>query len=178
MKYFKETQRFNQWWLIALGVIVLLLVVFDFIKEFQQIKNGTGSKSVTALVLGIVLILLVFLFISFLKLKSKIDEKGISYQFFPIHLKYKNITWSDLSKCYVRKYAPITEYGGWGIRGFGLKGLLGFRGRGKAYNIKGNMGIQLEFVDGGRLLIGTQNPEKAKQIINNYIHKMKTNTVS
>ncbi|MCK4562176.1 MAG: hypothetical protein KAT78_04660, partial [Flavobacteriaceae bacterium] len=70
MKIFKETQRFNQWWLIALGVIVLLLVVFDFIKEFQQIKNGTGSKSVTALVLGIVLTLLVFLFINSLKLKS------------------------------------------------------------------------------------------------------------
>lgn len=178
MKIFKETQRFNQWWLIAIEVVVLLFVIFDFIKEFQQINNGTGSKSVAALVFNIVLVLIVFLFINSLKLNSKIDEKGISYQFSPIHLKYKYIPWSDLSKCYVRKYAPITEYGGWGIRGFGFKGLLGYRGRGKAYNIKGDMGIQLEFVDGGKLLIGTQNPEKVKLTINNYIHKMKTNTIS
>lgn len=178
MKIFKETQRFNQWWFIALNIIVLLIVVFNFIKEFQQIKNGTGSKSVTTLVFSMIMVLLVFLFIYSIKLKSKIDEKGISYQFYPIHLKYKYIPWSDLSACYVRKYAPITEYGGWGIRGFGFKGLLGFRGRGKAYNIKGDMGIQLEFVDGAKLLIGTQNPEKVKLTINNYTHKMKTNTIS
>lgn len=37
------------------------------------------------------------------------------------------------------------------------------------------MGIQLEFKDGTRLLIGTQNSEKAKFTINNYIHKMNNN---
>jgi len=176
MKVFNESQRFNQWWLIFIEVIILLLVVFELVKEYQQIKNGTTSKSLIVLVLSFVIVLLVFLFIHFIKLNTKIDEKGISYQFFPLHLKYKIIPWADLSKCYVRKYAPITEYGGWGIRGFGFKGLLGFRGRGKAYNIKGDMGIQLEFVDGARLLIGTQNPEKVKLTINSYNHKMKTNT--
>jgi len=157
MKIFKETQRFNQWWLIIFEVIVLLFVVFDLLKEFQHIKNGTGSKSITAMVLSMIMILMVFLFIHALKLNSKIDENGISYQFFPIHLKYKNIPWSDLSKCYVRKYSPILEYGGWGFRGFNKSS--------RAFNIKGNMGIQLEFVDGAKLLIGTQNPEKAKLTI-------------
>ncbi len=177
MKIFKETQRFNQWRFLTLNIIVLLVVVVNFIKEFQRINNGSSSKSVITLVLSLMVVLLVFVFVYSIKLKSKIDEKGVSYQFFPIHLKYKNIPWSDVSKCYVRRYAPISEYGGWGIRAFGFKGLLGFS-RGKAYNIKGNMGIQIEFVDGVKLLIGTQNPEKTKLTINNYIHKMKTNTVS
>jgi len=177
MRVFKEAQRFNQWWFITLNIIALLVVVFNFIKEFQQIENGTSDKSVVILALSLVAVLVVFVFILSIKLKSRIDENGISYQFFPIHLKFKKIPWSDLSACYVRKYTPITEYGGWGIRGFGFKGLLGFRGRGKAYNIKGNMGVQLEFADGGKLLIGTQNSKKAQATINNYIYKVKANKI-
>ena len=41
-----------------------------------------------------------------------------------------------------------------------------------AYNVKGDMGIQLMFKDEGKLLIGTQHPEKAEMVIKNYIHKM------
>lgn len=175
MKIFKETQRFNQWWFITIEIIVLLLVVFDFFKEFNQIKMGNSNKSITILAVSVIFVVLTIVFIHSLKLKTRIDEKGVSYQFFPVHLKTRIILWTDLSKCYVRKYSPIAEYGGWGIRGLSKKGLLGFRGKGKAYNIRGNMGIQLEFRDGTRLLIGTQNSEKVRLTINNYIHKMNSN---
>ena len=170
MKIFKEAQRFNQWWLITIEIIVLLLVVYDFFKEFNQIKMSNSYKSITILAVSAMIVGLVIVFIHSIKLKTRIDEKGISYQFFPVHLKTRIILWTDLSKCYVRKYSPIAEYGGWGIRGFIKKGLVGFRGKGKAYNIRGNMGIQLEFKDGSRLLIGTQNSETARLAINNYIH--------
>ena len=177
MKIFKETQRFNQWWFISLQVIVLLVLIFKFINEFQKIENNTSAKSIIPLVLSFIIMVLVFFFIGSIKLKTRIDEKGVFYQFYPIHFKFKTVAWSDLSKCYVRKYAPISEYGGWGIRGFGKKGLIGFRGKGRAFNIKGNMGIQLHLVDGGNLLLGTQNPEKAKATINNYLHKLNNNSV-
>ena len=49
---------------------------------------------------------------------------------------------------YVRKYSPIAEFGGWGYR-------ISFNG-GPAYNIAGNMGLQIVFVSGKKLLIGTQ----------------------
>ncbi|MCD6544585.1 MAG: hypothetical protein J7K34_08760 [Flavobacteriaceae bacterium] len=82
------------------------------------------------------------------------------------------IAWSELSKCYVRKYSPISEFGGWGIRGVQRKGFWDFRKKGMAYNVKGDMGIQLIFKDDGKLLIGTQDPEKAEMVIKNYIHKI------
>ena len=46
-------------------------------------------------------------------------------------------------------YSPLREYGGWGIR---------YGWNGKAYNVSGNQGIQLELSEGRRVLIGTQNP--------------------
>ena len=38
-------------------------------------------------------------------------------------------------------------------------------GKGKAFNIKGNMGLQLQFKDGKKLLIGTQKEEEIKQFL-------------
>lgn len=51
--------------------------------------------------------------------------------FASFHLQFKHYPWSLLTKLYVRQYAAIKEYGGWGIR-------PGLFGKGKAYNVSGN----------------------------------------
>jgi hypothetical protein len=48
----------------------------------------------------------------------------------------------------------LTEYGGWGIKG---------TKHDRAFNISGKQGIQLEFKDGNRLLIGTQKPQDVQK---------------
>lgn len=40
-----------------------------------------------------------------------------------------------------------------------------FRGKGRAFNVSGNIGLQLEFINGEKLLIGTQNPEKLRNVL-------------
>ncbi len=172
MKVFKESQRFNQWWLILFGLLIFVIIGFSFSKEISDSGNNLNNEQLISMLLSGGLILVVFLLIIFIRLKTKIDENGISYQMTPFHLKPRIISWSELSKCYVRKYAPISEYGGWGIRGFQRKGFWDFRNRGMAYNIKGDMGIQLKFKDEGKLLIGTQDPEKAKIVIQKYLYKI------
>lgn len=175
MKIFKESQRFNQWWLILIGLVVLAVIVYRFAKEIVDSGNNLNNDQITSMVFGGGLVSIVLLLIIVIRLKTKIDEKGISYQMTPFHFHPRNISWSELSKCYVRHYSPITEYGGWGIRGLQRKGFWDFRNRGMAFNIKGDMGIQLMFKDGGKLLIGTQDSEKAKQVIQNYLYKMDQN---
>jgi hypothetical protein len=63
-----------------------------------------------------------------------------------------------LTKSYVRQYSPIAEYGGWGLR-------LGLFGKGQAYNVSGDKGLQLEFTTGQRLLIGTNKPEELNTVL-------------
>ena len=63
----------------------------------------------------------------------------------------------------MRQYRPILDYGGWGIR-WGP-------GKGWAYNVSGNRGVQLELLDGKQLLIGSQNPEKLAQMIGKAMNK-------
>ena len=47
-------------------------------------------------------------------------------------------------------YAPIAEYGGWGIRGWGAN---------TALNARGNRGVRLTLRDGRRVLVGSQRPD-------------------
>ena len=172
MKVFKESQRFNQWWLILFGLIIVIFIGLGFVSEYKDSGGNLSNDQLISMIISGSLMVIVFLLIGFIRLKTKIDENGITYQFTPFHFTPRIIPWSDLSKCYIRKYSPITEYGGWGIRGLQRKGFWDFSNKGMAYNTKGDMGIQLEFKDGGKLLIGTQDPDKAKKTIHTYISKM------
>ena len=48
----------------------------------------------------------------------------------------------DVAYAEARTYAPLREYGGWGIRGLSRK---------RAYNVSGNRGVELSLVDGRKL---------------------------
>jgi hypothetical protein len=78
---------------------------------------------------------------------------------FPFQFKYNEISWNDVLTIEVRKYKPIREYGGWGYR-FSFK-------NGKAYNISGNMGLQIVLKNGDKILIGTQKPDELMEFLKN-----------
>lgn len=53
-------------------------------------------------------------------------------------------------------YSPLTDYGGWGIRGWG---------RNVALNARGNRGVRIVLQDGSRVLVGSQRPEELAQAL-------------
>ncbi len=166
---FSEKQRFKQWWfwLILLGVNGLFL--FGVI---QQVILGHpfGDKPIgnTGILIAFGGTLALSLMLFFTKLETQLTQEGIAVRLFPFHLKFKRFNWSDLEKAYVRQYSPIVDYGGWGLR-------YSLSGKGKAHNISGNMGLQLQFKNGKKLLIGTRKPEELKEVLDQLeIEKSKT----
>jgi len=155
---FQEKQRFNQKWLIALLAGIILFGFWGFTQQILLGKPfGDNPASNLGLILSTFLPLLIVAFIFALQLRTKIDKNGIVYQFWPVHRKEQIIKWEEVSCAYVRKYSPILEYGGWGFR-HGRKG--------KALNTSGNMGLQIEFLNGKKLLIGTQKPDELERVLN------------
>lgn len=154
---FSETQRFRQWWL---WILLLGSNVFTFYGIYKQVINGHvfGEKPASnteLLIIAFITLLVTILFLA-IRLDIQIKRDGVYVKFFPLHLKFRHYSWTQLSKCYVRKYSPMAEYGGWGLRfGFG----------GKAYNISGNQGLQLEFTNNKKLLIGTQKPQELEEAL-------------
>lgn len=161
MKVFVEKQRFSP--LIFAGLLVSFLVVTSI--AFKN-TGSLANEEITSLLgkfSGSIIVLLIAVLFVFLKLKTRVDEQGIHYQFLPIHFSEKSILWNEIEKCYVRKYNPITEYGGWGIRGLGSKN--------KAYNTQGNIGLQLVLKNGKKLLFGTQMKTEMEQVVKTYNQK-------
>ncbi|MEO8086574.1 MAG: hypothetical protein ABI763_07130 [Bacteroidota bacterium] len=151
---FSEKQKFRQWWIWVLIVIISCIELNIF---YRAIIPGhhhyLGSIYIYAFLNLLVIILLLIL-----RLETEISEAGISYRFFPFHTRQQTISWTEIEKGYVRKYNPISEYGGWGLR-------LGLFRSGKAYNVSGNMGFQLVLKNGKSLLIGTQKPEEIQTVL-------------
>ncbi len=166
MRSFSEEQRFTQLWLHILLVVSfigpVILVVNDYLK-----KDDKGPTALLGLIIIIGAMVLIYGFIFSLKLKTKIDEIGIHFKFVPFHFKMRTINWSTIEKSYVRNYEPISEYGGWGMKG----GKLWNKNKGLAYNVKGDIGLQLELKNGKKILIGTQKQDEMNRVLQTYSSK-------
>lgn len=157
---FSERQKFKQWWL---WLIIFGINGFFIFGIFRQViggqEFGENPMSDTGLIVGTVLfILFTILFFNF-RLDTLIKKDGIYIRFFPFHYKFKHYAWNSLIKSFVRQYSPLTEYGGWGLR-------LGLFGKGRAFNVSGNKGLQLEFTNNKKILIGTNKPDELNEALN------------
>ncbi len=162
---FEEKQRFSQWWLWAILIGINLLFIYGLYLQVylhEPIGNKPASDGVLWTGWGISIFITLLMRMIFLKTVIKTD--GVYMQFFPFHFKLRYFPFSELDKVFVKKYSPMMDYGGWGIR-------IGLFGKGTAYNISGNMGVQLILMNGKKILIGTKQPhalQKALESIGQY----------
>lgn len=155
-----ESQKFKQrWlWIILIGTNGFLLYgVFKQVIGGEQFGNNPMSNTGLLFAFGLT-VLLSILFLNF-RLDTVIKKDGIYIRFFPFHLRFKHYPWESLTKSFVREYSSIREFGGWGLR-------LGFFGKGKAYNVSGDKGLQLEFSNGKKLIVGTNKPDQLTEVLN------------
>lgn len=148
---FSETQRFRQWWIWILLLGIYSIFLYGL---YVQLITGQpyGDKPMTDIMLIISTILytsFVVLFL-FVRMDTQITQDSIQIRFFPFHRKPKRYSWDSISEYAIQKYNATQEYGGWGIKGYSND---------RAYNISGNQGLQIQFRDGHKLLIGSKNSE-------------------
>lgn len=153
---FTEKQKFTQWWIWIIIIAGALGSTAAFYASDQLRADAWPSLLLTYGVL-----VLVIIFLKSMTLKSRIDEKGVHYSFWPLIWKEKTIPWTAIEKAEVIKYSPIQDYGGWGYR-------YTFGSKGKALNVKGNMGLKLYFSDKKPLLIGTQKAAELEAVVEKY----------
>ena len=126
---------------------------YGFIQQIV-LKKPFGSNpapdAVMIMIWAIFGVLFPFLFYS-LRLITEVRYDGLYIRFFPLQFHKHKISLGEIKKYEIRTYSALKEYGGYGIR---------YGKNGKAYNVSGNRGVQLEFQDGKRLLIGSQRPEE------------------
>ncbi len=169
---FKEVQKNKEKWLWALiisstAVPVAFAVTGVVVQVGYGIRYGDNPMSNA----GLIIILLLSLFFSaaliglfaMARLETVIYADRICFRYFPFQKKYKEMKTADIEKFEVRKYSPIGEFGGWGIRFAGKKS-------GTAYNISGDRGLFLVMKNGKKIMIGTQMPDEMQRAINKVVN--------
>ncbi len=152
MIHFEEQQPFRKNSIIWVGIVAMVPPLI--IEVSKSVKQGSGSFEDIALIIFIEALVFTLLFTS--RLETKLDEHGISYRLFPFQLKTRFVSWAEISSAQVRKYDPLGEYWGWGIKG---------TRKNRAINIAGDVGLQLIMKNGRKLLIGTLQKEKMEEVV-------------
>ena len=155
--YFREVQRNRQWWLWAVVLTPCALVGYGAVLQLVFGKPwGTRPMSDAGLVLLCVFLAAVIVWLYKMRLVTQVRAEGLTVQFEWVW-RPRLIPLDAIHSYRVVTYRPIADYGGWGIR-------YGFNG-GTAYTSSGKRGVQLEFDDGKRFLIGSQRPEELARAI-------------
>jgi hypothetical protein len=133
------------WWMIALVWFVCLI-------PLMSVTEGILGPTTFASVLAAILFHLLFG-----KFTVGVSEtEGAVVAAFGVGWIHKRIELDSIVGVTTTQYRPILEFGGWGIRGFGRK---------KAWTIRGNQAVVLEFDCGRRLYLGSQTPLRLRERI-------------
>lgn len=160
--YFEERQRFTQWWLwLIVGATALAVTtgfVYGIISQIV-LKRPWGTQPMTDEVLIVVSLVTISCTIGALLvffnavLEITVEHDSISYRYFPLIRSWRRIEKETIGDFSIRKYY---------LKGYGVKrdwdGL-------RIINVKGNMGIEITFHDGKKLLLGTQQPDELFQAL-------------
>lgn len=157
---FSEIQRFTQSWLFYLVVAISLVPIISTLFALND-SNLEQSDFLLTMIVSVAVGTLIMGLLLWTKLEVYLERDGITHRLFPFQVKFKRILYEDINSYKIRKYSPIMEYGGWGLR-YSFK-------NGWAYNISGRMGIQLEINDNKKILFGTLKPEEFYLALNTII---------
>ena len=146
---FTENQGFDRHWaripLYLLGIGNIMLFAYGL---FNQLILGQpwGDKPMSDAGLIIVSIFTLFIWVGIFllfqksKLITSIGTEFIQFRYPPFINKSRTISIEEIRHMEIRKYKPLWEFGGYGIR-------TSLRS-GKAYNVRGNIGLQLYLNNG------------------------------
>lgn len=152
---FKEEQRFAQRWLWLILGSAMLAIVIPLANELSAQSWDTSSEVFSHLILygsvTVLFIIAVLIVLVLSRLKTKITYDGIFITFPPLKRKSYRIKVQEIEWFEIRKYRAKREFGGYGFRSRRISG--------QAYTISGNIGLQLYFKNGKKLLIGTQRKQ-------------------
>ena len=90
------------------------------------------------------------------RLEILLGDGDLMYRYVPFHLAWRRVPCSAIVRAEAVTYAPLREFGGWGVR---------YGRRERAYSASGTRGVRIECSDGDRFLLGSGRSEELARCI-------------
>jgi hypothetical protein len=147
---FKEVQRKGRWWLWLIQALWLAYIGWRVFGIVEGIRAGEIGWADSPLVLFLFLLVIALFALSW-TMFTEVREDGLYVRIFPFHMKPHKVRLQDVSKVTPRTALPATEYGWFGtVRSSG----------GLSYSISRSGGVQIDYADGGHVVVGSRSPQK------------------
>lgn len=155
---FKEQQTFRE--PSILGLLALLIVGLSVGLVNQLMANAASNSSLELAPIALIFIVLggAFAYYWNVKYTVKVNEKGISYQYFPLHDEAQKIKWEDIESIEIVSTSLATQLSGWNVQ-FSNKNV---------YSLSGRNGLDIELKNGERVFLGARNLNKLQKVIANF----------
>ena len=141
---FSEQQGFSR--IIINGLFVLVVLLFLALAWQSQTQG---------LLVGAALVAVLWALMLAAKMTTQVVDDGVTIR--TLFFINRHISYDEIVTAQSVVYKPLRDFGGWGYRiGPG----------GKAYNMSGNLGVQLVLTRERRVLIGSQKPDDLAAAIN------------
>ncbi|MDX5338767.1 MAG: hypothetical protein LPK25_07060 [Cyclobacteriaceae bacterium] len=154
---FKELQTYRGTWVMYL-ILMLELPTVILVSVLLWNEEGEVQEKIIAMALIISIMILAFSFLMSIQLKTRIDEKGIHFRYFPF-TSWKTISRNQINSLEVVSFNPLMDHGGWGIKG---------NRKTKAYTIIGDFGLEIDLGEEKKILIGTQKDKELRYFLENW----------
>jgi hypothetical protein len=162
-QHFEETQRFPRW----IRVTVVVPVVVSGAASIALL--AAGSPAGAAFTGALAVFLLALAIPNFvLAMSTKVDGGRLELRLLPLRLRLpflpprtQDVPLSEITRCVVRTYRPLTDRDYWGSHFWGLG--RAFRGKAYLYLMDAGpfsgRGVEVELRNGERILVGSRRPE-------------------
>jgi len=144
---FEEEQALPLGWVLLTAAVSLVLLVAALLSG-EELEAGEVA-------LWVGLLLAFTLWLRRISLVTRVGSDEVTLHFRGL-FKTRTVPISTIRQAQTRRYRPLVEYGGWGIK-LGLSGW--------AYNVEGNEGVQLKLKENKNLLIGSQRAAELAEAI-------------
>ena len=142
-------------WLAAWALGLMLGAPLPALLPTLFVAPATVTFAIALAVVGIDLGVLLLLG----TMQTRVDARGLHVSFGLFGWIRFDFPKENLRSALARRYRPLGEFGGWGIRGFGTR---------RALNMRGNEGVQIAYLRDGRdatVLVGSQRPQELEHAL-------------
>lgn len=160
MKY-KESQRFRRTDVLLFVIALIAGTLYRAIDMFIINPSSNGGELPIALLIILSLLIVLIVLLS-LRLTTRIDKKGIRFQFYPWHYRTHKIDWQEVAECRVIDTPVRAQWSGWNVN-IGTNELF--------YSFTGRRGLELRLNSGQQIFIGSRNPQELADAVQQFIPK-------
>ncbi|TFG55164.1 MAG: hypothetical protein E4H30_07770 [Methanomassiliicoccus sp.] len=149
---FEEVQHMRTWWSVILALTPPIMIWWAVVQQLIFGVPWGNNPAPDDVLIVLAAVIGVGLPVALLGMRMTVVVTDVvTITFSPFRFKRRTILPKDISHHQAMQYRPITEYGGWGIKGFSSN---------RAYNMHGNHGVKLFLSNGNALMIGSQRSEE------------------